>query len=347
MWLVENLESQGYHTRQQRVSGDPLNPHNKDDPYRFNILTWPGDDQNPRLLLSSHIDVVPPFYPYKRHHDANDTISGRGSVDDKGSVAAQIIATNNLLRSEKIEPGDVGFLFVVGEETGGDGMRAANALELNPKTILFGEPTEGKLAAGHKGNLGFTIHIKGKAAHSGYPWLGRSANEVLARVLVALMDLAPKLPSSDKYGVTTINLGHIEGGVAANVVAETASAQIAVRLAAGKPREVRETIREAIEDAARPFLRDGEQVEDFVSLEYRSEGYGPVDIDHDVTGFETITVNYGTDIPNLDPLEGQKRYLYGPGSILVAHSDHEALTVEQLEGAVEGYEKLILHALSD
>lgn len=224
-------------------------------------------------------------------------------------------------------------------------MRAANALQLTPETILFGEPTEGKLAAGHKGNLGFTIHAKGKAAHSGYPWLGRSANEVLVKALAALMELAPNLPTSDKYGVTTINLGHLDGGVAANVVAEKASAQIAVRIAAGQPAEIRKTIHEAICAATASFISDGEELEDVIELDYRSSGYGPVDIDHNVPGFESITVNYGTDIPNLDPMKGQKRYLYGPGSILVAHSDHEAVTVGQLEESVGGYEKLILHAL--
>jgi acetylornithine deacetylase len=93
------------------------------------------------------------------------------------------------------------------------------------------------------------------------------------------------------------------------------------------------------------FLDDGQKPSDIIAFTFPSLGYGPIAIDHDVPGFESITVNYGTDIPNLKPtVKGQKRYLYGPGSILVAHSDHEALTEEELEGAVSGYEKLILHA---
>lgn len=60
-------------------------------------------------------------------------------------------------------------------------------------------------------------------------------------------------------------------------------------------------------------------------------------------GFETQIVNYGTDIPNL---EGDHvRYLYGPGSIHVAHGDDEGLLVGDLEAAVEGYKKLIQHAV--
>lgn len=54
-------------------------------------------------------------------------------------------------------------------------------------------------------------------------------------------------------------------------------------------------------------------------------------------------MNYGTDIPNLQG--NHTRYLYGPGSILVAHGDNENLTVADLEVAVKGYEDLIMHAL--
>ncbi len=70
---------------------------------------------------------------------------------------------------------------------------------------------------------------------------------------------------------------------------------------------------------------------------------GPVYIDSDVEGFQTISVNYGTDIPNLKGRH--KRYLYGPGSILVAHSDHEHLEASDMLAAVNGYKRLVRSAL--
>ena len=262
-------------------------------------------------------------------------------------MAAQIVAVNNLLSREKIDADDVGLLFVVGEEVGGDGMSKANHLGLKPLAVVFGEPTEAKLVSGHKGNLGLKIKAFGKAAHSGYPWLGRSANEVLTRALAALMELGPNLPKSDKYGVTTINIGHMEGGVAANVVAESASANIAIRIAEGTPEMIKSEITKAIHLAIESFLDDDLTPEDVIDLDFTSGGYGPIDIDHDIPGFESMTVNYGTDIPWLEKtVKGQKRYLYGPGTILVAHSDHEALTEEQLFEGVEGYEKILLHILN-
>ena len=333
-WLSDSLVSQGYSVERQYLSHSPD---------RFNVLAWPGSSKNATVLLSSHIDTVPPFYPYQH---SKQTISGRGSVDAKGSVATQIIAVNNLISHHRISPDDVALLYVVGEEVGGDGMRTANALDLSPKTIIFGEPTEGKLAAGHKGNLAVSVRAIGKAAHSGYPWLGRSANEVLILALASLINLGDDLPQSDKYGKTTLNIGKMEGGVAGNVVAQDASATIAVRIAAGEPGVIETKIKQAIYHAIKPFLTDDLKAENVVEIRFPSTGYGPINIDHDVPGFKSITVNYGTDIPWFNQtVDDQKRYLYGPGSILVAHSDHEMLTEAQLWDAVDGYERIIMHAL--
>lgn len=292
----------------------------------------------------THMFKVPPFYEYRRHSDK--TISGRGSVDAKGSVAAQVIAANSLLADKRIHPDDIALLYVVGEETGGDGMRAANDLDLKPQSIIFGEPTEGKLASGHKGMLSFQIHAKGKAAHSGYPWLGLSANEVVVSALAALIELGSNLPVDEKFGKTTINLGTIQGGVAHNVVAESAEAKVAIRIAQGTPASMRNETTHAMNTAIKKYLKDGQEPADILDISFTGEGYSPVDIDADVPGFDTMIVNYGTDIPNLEKsVKDQKRYLYGPGTILVAHSDHEAITEEQLESAVGGYERLILHSL--
>lgn len=58
-----------------------------------------------------------------------------------------------------------------------------------------------------------------------------------------------------------------------------------------------------------------------------------------------MTANYGTDMPHL---QGDfTRYLYGPGTIFVAHGPNENVTVGDLEASVEGYQKLVLHALDN
>ena len=189
-----------------------------------------------------HIDTVPPHYGYEiRKHNQ---IWGRGTVDDKACVAAQFQATQELLASREISPNDVSLLFVVGEETGGDGMRRVNDLEMQWQTVIFGEPTELKLATGHKGILIFTLKAHGKAGHSGYPWLGQNANNMLVSALAVLQNL--ELPSSEKYGNSTLNIGRISGGVAANVIAEEALAMIGIRIAAGYPGPVKKVISDMV-----------------------------------------------------------------------------------------------------
>ncbi|TVY84984.1 putative carboxypeptidase [Lachnellula suecica] len=321
-YLVSYLKGKNFTVETQEVG-----PFQGSTKPRENIYAYIGKQRKTKVLVSSHIDTVPPFWPYERK---GDEIWGRGSVDAKGSVATQIIAVEELLAADKLKEGDVSLLFVVGEEVGGDGMRKANDLGLTWDTAIFGEPTELKLASGHKGTMSFDIVAKGKAGHSGYPELGKSANAMLIPALNLLLNA--KMPSSDKYGNSTLNIGKMEGGVAANVIAEDASAKVSIRLAAGTPADIKKIVLDTLLDA------DAE-----LDVIFSGGGYGPIYIDSDVPGFETIVVNYGTDIPNLKG--DHKRYLYGPGTILMAHSDHEHLEVKDLETAVKGYKTLIEYSL--
>jgi acetylornithine deacetylase len=205
-FLVAYLESQNFTVETQEVT-----PGTASQSARFNILAYLGSQRETKTLVSSHIDTVPPYWEYEQ---IGNEIWGRGSVDAKGSLASQVFAVQAL--RPNLTEGDVALLYVVGEETGGDGMRVANDLGLSWSTVIFGEPTELKLASGHKGSLGVQIKARGKAGHSGYPELGRNANSMLVKALAGLETI--ELPSSDKFGNTTINLGLLKGGVAANVI---------------------------------------------------------------------------------------------------------------------------------
>lgn len=362
--LTSFLEAHNFTVTTQKVPPPGATNSTKE---RLNIYAVPdaakfGGNQGaqnskglPKVLLSSHIDTVPPHIPYslsapKGKYSRQDIlISGRGTVDDKACVAVQTQAVLDFLSDPdvKVSPTDLALLFVVGEEKRGDGMHHFSDSQLYKdtnseyKAILFGEPTEGKLAAGHKGITMLRITANGKAAHSGYPWLGRSANSMILPALLKLDKLGdvPEkeggLPKSKKYGKTTVNIGFMQGGVAGNVVPEHAYAEVALRLAGGTAEGVREILRKAVKSV---------DPEGLLELDF-NQGYGPISLDTDVDGFETITVNYGTDVPNIDVADGVKKYLYGPGSILVAHGRNEGLTIGDMEDALEGYKKLILHSL--
>lgn len=265
-WLAAYLESHSF-----TVEKHPTDPT---DPHRNNIFAYLGHTRSTTTLLTSHLDTVAPYIPYKRH--PNGTINGRGTNDAKGCIAAQITAVQELLAVDAIHEGDVALLYVVGEEVDGAGMVAANDLGIAWTAVVFGEPTENKLSLGHKGALMLTISAYGKAAHSGYPQLGVDANRGLVQALYALGGLV--LPGSELLGESTLNYGLVAGGVAANIVSAFASASVAVRLAV-EGRSVRSVI-----DAA----MQGHRVE----LVYSERGFEPQLLDHDVDG--------GIPLPALD-----------------------------------------------
>lgn len=270
IWLESYLTAQNFTVAKQAV--DPPDNSPPQAPPRYNIFAYPGLNRKTRILLSSHIDTVPPYIPYSIRN--GNEIWGRGSVDDKACVAAQITAVLELLSSDFINAeGDVSLLFVVGEEVGGDGMRAANALNLSWESVIFGEPTELKLVSGHKGVVSFSVNARGKSGHSGYPWLGENANSLLIPALLALEKL--DLPSSEKYGNSTLNLGRIEGGVAANVIAEEARADIIIRVAEGSAEQTKGVVHKTIKS-----------IDERLEIRYTSEGYGPVNINTDIKGSE-------------------------------------------------------------
>ncbi|OLN87396.1 Peptidase M20 domain-containing protein-like protein 2 [Colletotrichum chlorophyti] len=343
-FLVDYLTGRGYVSSLQFL---PPRDNNTDGTPRFNVLAWKSNQRKPkpRVVVTSHYDVVPPHIPYGISDDnvtPNTRISGRGSVDAKASVAAQIIAVEDLFASGKANPDDVLLLFVVGEEDRGDGMRFfSDSLQkadppLHFNSVIFGEPTENKLACGHKGGLFCDLSAAGVAGHSGYPWLGKSANEIIIKALAKI--ISTNLGSTEKWGNTTVNVGQINGGVAQNVIPASALARIAIRVAIGPEKDGGNIVQGRIQKIL-------DEV-DSESLKLTcTHGYGVVEANCDVDGFETLVANYGTDIPNLKG--SHKRYLYGPGTILVAHGRDENITVADLEEAVGGFQKLVMHALND
>lgn len=292
-YLVDYFISQSWNYELQPVEPWDNTPEGKG---RFNVIAWPPSSSSssstststskkpdPKVLVTSHIDCVPPHIPYSIAPGPvtkQTLISGRCSVDAKGSVAAQITAVEALLAAGTLRPEDVLLLFVVGEERDGAGMRAFNdatppAARPHLKAVVFGEPTENKLACGHKGTFSCEVVARGKAGHSGYPWLGKSATEVLMRGLVAVLDA--DLGSSEAYGNTTVNVGLLEGGVANNVIPAHARAQTAVRVALGPEDSGHEVV---IENMRKTLAG----VDDEALTMTCSPGIGVVQCDCDVDG---------------------------------------------------------------
>ena len=151
------------------------------------------------VVLSTHMDTVPPSLPV---HEDDTHLYGRGSADAKGIIAAQVAAAERLAEHGERR---VALLFVVGEELTADGARAAGTLEPKGRCLINGEPTENRMARGHKGMLRVELRASGRAAHSAYPEEGDSAIEPVLDALESVRRLP--LPTDPTLGDCTLNIG--------------------------------------------------------------------------------------------------------------------------------------------
>jgi acetylornithine deacetylase len=281
------------------------------EPGRPNVFAFWG---TPEIVLSTHTDTVPPFIP---SHEDGEFIHGRGACDAKGIIAAQIEAARRL-RADGVS--GFGLLYVVGEERNSAGAAAANRKPRGSRYLINGEPTENRMALGTKGALRVEIEARGRAAHSAYPELGESATEKLLEALNRLK--AMPLPEDAVLGKTTCNIGILQAGVAPNVIPPLARAELMYRLV-GPGDELFAKIRETVGSLA---------------TVNRVLEIPPVRLAH-LDGFETFVAAFATDIPSLTAW-GQP-FLIGPGSIHVAHTDHERIRKAELVQATEIYVKMV------
>jgi len=301
--LGELLVRYGYRVELQDVADE-----------RSNIIATTG--ARPRVVLSTHMDTVPPFIASS---EDDDFIYGRGSCDAKGIIAAQIAAAEQL-RAQGLN--EIGLLFTVDEEVASAGAKIANdhPLAASCEYLINGEPTDNQLATGTKGSIQTIIRTEGRAAHSAYPEYGESAIEKLLDVLNDLRNI--EWPDDGVFGETTCNIGVLSGGVRANVIPSEAQATLHIRLAK-ESSAVKELLEQSI---------DGRAIIDYKSV------HDPVRL-FTTGGFDQMLARFTTDIPYLS--NWGRALLIGPGSILDAHTDGEKIRKSDLTKAVELYVELV------
>ena len=303
-WISSWLSDRGYDVVEQPVANN-----------RFNVI---ATLDRPDVVLSTHIDTVPPFFPSR---EEEGLLYGRGACDAKGILAAQIAALERL-RAEGERR--VGLLVVVGEERGSQGAHAANTRTPGSRFLINGEPTDNRLGSATRGVYRVRLRASGRAAHSSHPELGESAIEKLLDALIELRGLA--LPEHPEMGRTYYTVGLMSGGIAPNVVPPSAEAEVNFRTI-GSAADVRVAIE---------ALHDKVDVEDVVVVP-------PVTLET-VPGFETAVFPFTTDIPFLSAWG--KPLLLGPGSVLVAHTAEEHIRIAEMVEAATHYETLAKHLVA-
>jgi len=213
-----------------------------------------GRGEAPSVMFNTHLDHVdagdPADWPYDPFggevHDG--IVWGRGAVDIKGPLAAQVYGIAGLLEDGP-PPGDVYVSAVVQEEIGGLGARYM-AEEMHPDLMLIGEPSRNEVRRGHRGRVELQAHVRGKMAHASMISIGRNPLTVIGRFLAGLDSI--DLPDHPELGRASIAPTLIRTDqTSANVIPGEVTLTLDCRTV---PSQTAETLR----DRLLPFLRECE-----------------------------------------------------------------------------------------
>jgi acetylornithine deacetylase len=318
-----------------------------------------GPADGTRLILSGHLDVVPPGDPSTWTVDPwsaeirDDQLFGRGACDMKGGVASILAAVRALAASGGLHRlvGELMVVLVPSEEDGGQGTLAAIRSGATADMAIITEPSRLDIVVAHAGAITFRLIVPGRAAHASQRREGISALDklfVLTRALEAdetLRNEAETDPLMTALGLPypTI-IGIVEGGEWASTVLDrvVAYGRYGVRLGQ-TPAEAEADLRAAIAAAcaADDFLREHPATVEitggrFGSARVREDHGLPVglaDAVESVTGRRPALLGepYGADMQMFVNHGGTPCVIFGPGDVKVAHSADEHVSLDEVE----------------
>ncbi len=204
-------------------------------------------------LIAGHYDTVWPIGTLARRpfRVNGNTMHGPGVFDMKGGLA-QLVLALGILDELGLEPALTPVIFVNSDEEIGSrtSTQYVRRLAQCAQRAFVLEPSLGELGrikTSRKGIGRFTVTVFGKAAHAGLdPEGGASAILELSHVIQSLFAL------NDPERGITVNVGTIDGGIHANVIAPHS---------------------EAVADVRVPTVADGDYIHDAIhSLEPATPG---------------------------------------------------------------------------
>lgn len=315
------------------------------------------------VVLSGHTDVVPvdgqpwasdPFTVVER----DGKYFGRGCVDMKGFDALAIWALVEAHRLGVARPLQLALSY--DEEVGCIGAQpmiaAMQGILPRADIAIIGEPTTMQVVTGHKGGLGYDVHVVGFEVHSSL--MHRGVNAIMAAA--PLIDWAnhmnaenrakqpSKLAAMFEPPWTTLHVGQISGGTAHNITARDCRFGMDFRVVPGEDPEewgVRflDEVRaaEAAMQAIRPETRIDVAVK-FTVPGLRPEESGAAEVlIRQVTGDNAAhVVSFGTEAGQFQQA-GYSAAICGPGDIAQAHQPDEFITVAQFEAGHEFMRRLV------
>ena len=325
---------------------------------------------NPVVMLHAHSDTVPvgetesgrwtsdPFMALER----DGRIYGKGSVDDKGPLAAMMMAFKAMAARANVQ-GTLVLVAAADEEMGGQlGTRWLAKSGHLPECdfIIVGEQTFNRVATAHKGVMRATVTTRGHSVHATNPDRGVNAINAMAHVLLALEAYHETLSTRlhPLVGVPTCNVGVIQGGSTANAVADQCVIRLDRRMVPGEqPEAVQRELEAVIADLnLAPATLEITDLQFSSWFESRLEtpfGQAFLEISSRATGAPLEPIGYlpGSDAKHLMKLVRGDMVIFGPGSYEVAHAFDEYVDIaelEQCEAVITDFlAKFMLGAVSD
>ncbi|HEX3896506.1 MAG TPA: acetylornithine deacetylase [Rudaea sp.] len=296
----------------------------------------------PKILFNVHLDTVPaaPTWqrdPFQLAIDQQRAV-GLGACDIKGAAAGLIAA------AEKTN-GDAAFLFTSDEEAN-DTRCVAAFLERGLKfdSVIVSEPTRCEAVLAHRGISSVFVRFAGQAGHASSAASNSAVHQAMRWGTKAL-SFAESL-SHERFGGLTglrFNVGRIEGGIKANVIAPSAEVRFGFRPLPSMDsndllsefRACAETdVAEITETFRGPSLPSG----DIAQAESRRLAA------RDAADALNIPIGSAVDFwteASLFSAAGYTTFVYGPGDIEQAHSADEFVELSQLQEAAETYARII------
>ncbi len=298
----------------------------------------------PRLLFNVHLDTVPdsPHWsasPFELRVDADRAV-GLGACDIKGAAAA-------MLAVAQASDGDCAFLFSTDEEA--NDARCVPAFVRHShsyQAVIVSEPTCGEAVLAHRGINSVRMQFRGRAGHaSGEQTLADSALHQAVRWGSQALDLVEREAHHRFGGLTGLrfNLGRIEGGIKANVIAPEAELKFGFRpLPSMDPDTLLQTFRgfadpkpALFEETFRgPSLPSG----DIANAENRR--LAARDLADELDLPIGNAVDFWTEAA-LFSAAGFTTMVFGPGDIAQAHSADEWVALDQLDAYTTHLHRII------